>query len=451
MDNDRSNAILRMRHLLIFLTAGLALAQAPVPVVIDGGTIKPPAADVLTALGVGGGISPADATYITQTANGTLTAEQALGSLATGVLKNTTTSGVLSIAAQGTDYWAPGGTDVAVADGGTGASTLTGLLQGNGTSAITGISNSSTVGQTLRVTGASTYAWGALDLADTDAITGTLPVANGGTGAATLTSNNVLLGNGTSAVQVVAPGTSGNVLTSNGTTWDSSAAASSSLAIQVFTASGTYTPTSGMKFVRVRVQAPGGGGGGGDGVGGSATYGCTGGGGGGGEYAEGIFSAATIGASQAVTIGAVGSTGSNTGGDGGTGGTTSVGSLITAIGGTGGTGSGSDSTSSAVRAGGAGGAGGTGGSVRIPGQKGGYGGNSMISDTLTYRSGGQGGDSKLGLGEIPQQTSSSGSVAAGGIAGGDYGGGGCGANANITTGQTGGAGGAGIIIIEEFL
>lgn len=53
--------------------------------------------------------------------------------------------------------------------------------------------------------------------------TGTLPVANGGTGAATLTANNVLLGNGTSALQVVAPGTNGNVLTSNGTTWTSAA------------------------------------------------------------------------------------------------------------------------------------------------------------------------------------------------------------------------------------
>ena len=54
-------------------------------------------------------------------------------------------------------------------------------------------------------------------------VTGTLPVANGGTGAATLTANNVLLGNGTSAVQAVAPSTSGNVLVSNGTTWTSSA------------------------------------------------------------------------------------------------------------------------------------------------------------------------------------------------------------------------------------
>ena len=54
-------------------------------------------------------------------------------------------------------------------------------------------------------------------------VAGILPIANGGTGAGALTVNNVLLGNGTSAVQVVAPSTSGNVLTSNGTTWSSTA------------------------------------------------------------------------------------------------------------------------------------------------------------------------------------------------------------------------------------
>jgi hypothetical protein len=50
----------------------------------------------------------------------------------------------------------------------------------------------------------------------------TLAVASGGTGTTSLTANNVLLGNGTSSVQVVAPSTSGNLLTSNGTTWTSS-------------------------------------------------------------------------------------------------------------------------------------------------------------------------------------------------------------------------------------
>lgn len=50
-----------------------------------------------------------------------------------------------------------------------------------------------------------------------------LAVDSGGTGATTLAANNVLLGNGTSALQTVAPSTSGNILSSNGTTWISAA------------------------------------------------------------------------------------------------------------------------------------------------------------------------------------------------------------------------------------
>jgi hypothetical protein len=53
-------------------------------------------------------------------------------------------------------------------------------------------------------------------------VSGTVLVAKGGTGANTLASNQVLLGNGTNSIQTVAPGTSGNVLMSNGTTWVSS-------------------------------------------------------------------------------------------------------------------------------------------------------------------------------------------------------------------------------------
>jgi hypothetical protein len=77
-------------------------------------------------------------------------------------------------------------------------------------------------------------------------VTGTLPVANGGTGATTLTANNVLLGNGTSALQVVAPGTSGNVLTSDGTTWQSTtpAAGFSTSADNTFTGTQTFSGTS---------------------------------------------------------------------------------------------------------------------------------------------------------------------------------------------------------------
>jgi hypothetical protein len=51
-------------------------------------------------------------------------------------------------------------------------------------------------------------------------------VAGGGTGLASLTANNVILGNGSSAPTFVAPGASGNILTSNGSTWVSSAPSS---------------------------------------------------------------------------------------------------------------------------------------------------------------------------------------------------------------------------------
>jgi WD40 repeat protein len=89
-------------------------------------------------------------------------------------------------------------TNVPVANGGTGAATLTGYVKGNGTSPFT---DSATV-----------------PISD---LTGVLDVPNGGTGLATLTANNVLIGNGTSAVSAVAPGSSGNLLTSDGTTWTS--------------------------------------------------------------------------------------------------------------------------------------------------------------------------------------------------------------------------------------
>jgi len=51
-----------------------------------------------------------------------------------------------------------------------------------------------------------------------------LTVPNGGTGMVTLPANSVLLGNGTSPVVSVAPGTAGNVLTSIGGVWTSNAA-----------------------------------------------------------------------------------------------------------------------------------------------------------------------------------------------------------------------------------
>lgn len=95
-------------------------------------------------------------------------------------------------------------TALTVANGGTGAVTLTGILEGNGTGAFTA-NDSSTVGQVLRVTGASAFAFGALDLADSDAITGTLPTGNGGTGVTTLddivgTANEITVTNGANTI-----------------------------------------------------------------------------------------------------------------------------------------------------------------------------------------------------------------------------------------------------------
>src|SRR5437667_837590 len=45
---------------------------------------------------VGGGGAPSDATYITQIANATLTNEQALAALSTGLLNVATTTGILT-------------------------------------------------------------------------------------------------------------------------------------------------------------------------------------------------------------------------------------------------------------------------------------------------------------------------------------------------------------------
>lgn len=122
--------------------------------------------------------------------------------------------------------------------------TITGALNGNSTTATSLASNptdcgSNTFATTIDSSGNLTCS--AVSL--TADVSGILPVANGGTGTNTLTLNNVILGNGTSAVQLVAPGTSGNVLTSNGTTWLSSPSAGGSGTASVkFTLEGATVP-----------------------------------------------------------------------------------------------------------------------------------------------------------------------------------------------------------------
>jgi hypothetical protein len=102
----------------------------------------------------------------------------------------------------------------------TGTTTATGAITANG--GLTGNLTGNVTGNlTGNVTGNVTGSAGSL--------TSTLAVANGGTGLTTLTANNVILGNGTSAPSFVAPSTSGNVLTSNGTTWQSTALPNNSI------------------------------------------------------------------------------------------------------------------------------------------------------------------------------------------------------------------------------
>jgi hypothetical protein len=137
---------------------------------------------------------------------------------------------------------------------------------------------------------------------------GITPIANGGTGAITAAL----------ALAALLPsqaGNAGKALVTDATTatWGTVAAGAS---IQVFTASGTYTPTAGKTTFLAFVT--GGGGGGGSGGGGSSgTYGQTGGLGGTGLR---FYTSAEMGSTAAIAVGPAGAAGIfyAAGGNGGT-------------------------------------------------------------------------------------------------------------------------------------
>jgi hypothetical protein len=127
----------------------------------------------------------------------------------TGFTPSTATSGAITLA----------GT-LNVANGGTGAATLTGYVYGNGTSAMT----ASTTIPTSAISGnfVSTFSGGTTGLTPSSAtagaisLAGTLAIANGGTNStATPTAGTVAYGTGT-AIGYTTAGTSGQVLTSAG-------------------------------------------------------------------------------------------------------------------------------------------------------------------------------------------------------------------------------------------
>ena len=184
---------------------------------------------------VAAGGAPIDATYITQTANGTLTAEQALTSLSDGIVKVNGTTGVLSTAIADTDYDSSTTNEINTITGDDSNST-TGLgitVAGSGINATTVAGNTVTVTATEADTldtvsdrgsttdqsittggysdGTATLAGGALT-----GLTTPLTFGQGGTGLATWTQYLIPYADTATSIGQIAIGTATHVLTSNG-------------------------------------------------------------------------------------------------------------------------------------------------------------------------------------------------------------------------------------------
>jgi hypothetical protein len=220
---------------------------------------------------------------------------------------------------------------LAVASGGTGLTSTpaNGALDiGNGT----GFTRTTlTAGSGLAITNGS----GSISIAAS-----TIPVANGGTGQTSYTDGQLLIGNSTGNTLTKATLTAGSGVTITNASGAITIAASGGggggfSSWQIFTSSGTFTVPTGITKVKVTVVGGGGGGGA------LAAYdGVVGGGGGGGTAME-IISGLTPGGTVSVTVGAAGTAaaGGGNGGNGGPGGTSSFGAYCSATGGGGGIGS----------------------------------------------------------------------------------------------------------------
>lgn len=272
-----------------------------------------------------------------------------------------------------------------------------------------------------------------------------LHITEDGTGGRSVTWNAVFKGHGGQAMTAVQP--IPTIGATSSFTFESPDGVNLNLIwsrignMQVFTASGTYTPTAGMRWVKSTLVAGGASGGGSTANGAGACSAGTGGAAGGTSIK--VISAATIGASQTVTIGAKGAT-SGAGAGGNPGGTTSLGAIHSATGGAPGQAGGSTAqiqcTEGAVEP-----AGGVGvsGDINITGGAGRVGFQFMTANRAV---GGGGGNSTHG-GGAGSSVNGAGTASAATA----YGAAGSGAAGLGTEGaKAGGAGTDGICIIEEF-
>jgi len=207
--------------------------------------------------------------------------------------------------------------------------------------------------------------------------------------------------------------------------------------VKEYLSGATWTKPTGLVKIRVRVRGGGGGSGGKNSDSGS-RYGS--GGGGGGEAIKEVL-AASLSGTETVSVGAGGTAAGSGGTDvGGTGGTSSFGSHCVATGGIGGV-TASNSTSTTGFRGGYGGAGTT-GDVLLKGQRGRYGGSPAGAtgeegEGGASPTGGAGPDARTTTGNGVSALANSGAGATGGY------------NTSTST-ATGGVGGSGYVIVEEF-
>ena len=384
---------------------------------------------------VAGLATAASATLITS-AGGVPSLSQTLPSAVQG---NITALGTIA-----TGVW--NGTTIAVNHGGTGITAFgtgvaTALGQNVSGSGSIALNNSPAFTTPALGTPSAVVLTSGTGLPLTTGVTGILPSANGGTGvnngASTVTIGGNVAFSGAHTFTATITGNTSVTFPTSGTLATTTSNVDSGV-IQVFAASGTYTPTAGMVYCQI--TCVGAGGGGGSSVGGGAATAAAGGGGGSGETRVGIFDAATIGASKAVTVGTGGIAGT-AGGAGGTGVTSSVGVLLSAIGGSGGAAGTSFSGNGISTLGGIGGTGGSGGDYSMAGTPGSPG---VVAGSSAFALSGAGAVSSIGGGTIGVTTGNPGNTATNPGCGGSGG-------ASSTVSKDGGAGADGYVIVVEFI